>query len=337
MAAARPRRPRTTPRPARTPTPAPRVPMRMPPSAGPGEPERDRPHELVERVGLREAPAGQDVRDERVEGRREERGAGAVERDERDDCHSFSAPVERQQRHHPTATARTGRRRSSPGAGRSGREPRRRPAAGRSSARSSRCHQRQRGRARSRARRPARRAPPGTRRRRSARRHARPQRRKSRSRSGASRLMRLRPPDRSSASWLCCIGRRALRRRVAGARRAASASIGRAKKKPWPSSQPRSRSAVICSGCSMPSATTCRSRVSPSATIARGQAGCLGRRAVAQERAVHLEDVDREAAEVAERRVAGAEVVDRERTPSALSSCEALARRRRCRPSARSR
>ena len=48
----------------------------------PGETKRDRPDELVERVGRREVGRRDDVRDDRLEGGREERRADAVEGDE---------------------------------------------------------------------------------------------------------------------------------------------------------------------------------------------------------------------------------------------------------------
>src|SRR4051794_19834587 len=53
------------------------------------------------------------------------------------------------------------------------------------------------------------------------------------------------------------------------------------------------------------------------------QAVLLRRGALAQEGAVHLEDVDREAAEVAERRIARAEVVQRERDAQLLQRLQA--------------
>src|SRR5207247_9534657 len=50
--------------------------------------------------------------------------------------------------------------------------------------------------------------------------------------------------------------------------KSAEAVIGRAKRKPWPISQPRSCSEASCSGSSIPSATTSRWRLAPSAMIA---------------------------------------------------------------------
>ena len=67
--------------------------MSQPPMAGPASRKAIGPHELVERVGLREVGGGQDVRDDRVEGRGEERGAGAVHGDERDDVPELELPV----------------------------------------------------------------------------------------------------------------------------------------------------------------------------------------------------------------------------------------------------
>ena len=58
-----------------------------------GEPQRDRPHELVERVGLGQLVGRQDLGHDRVEGRGEERAARAVDGDEHDMCHSSSMPV----------------------------------------------------------------------------------------------------------------------------------------------------------------------------------------------------------------------------------------------------
>ena len=56
----------------------------------------------------------------------------------------------------------------------------------------------------------------------------------------------------------------------------ASASIGRAKRKPWPRSQPSSRRPIHCSWSSMPSATTSSWSVSPSATTALARAELCG-------------------------------------------------------------
>ena len=67
-----------------------------------------------------------------------------------------------------------------------------------------------------------------------------------------------------------------------------------------------------CSGYSMPSATTSRCEGLAQAEHRGGQPRGHRRCAGGQQRAVHLEDVEREAAEVAQRRVAGPEVVHRE-------------------------
>ena len=97
-----------------------------------------------------------------------------------------------------------------------------------------------------------------------------------------------------------------------GSRASAPGSIGWAKWKPWPNSQPRSRRRRSCSSSSMPSATTSSASVLPSATTALERSAASRRCVGTQEGAVHLDDVHGEAAEVAERRVAGAEVVHRD-------------------------
>ena len=92
-----------------------------------------------------------------------------------------------------------------------------------------------------------------------------------------------------------------------------SGGRGRANRKPWPQSQPSRRTASSCSAVSMPSAAVVRSSASAMATTAVAIAGSGSSPAsTVDERAVDLHDVDREAVQVAERRVAGAEVVDGE-------------------------
>ena len=162
-------------------------------------------------------------------------------------------------------------------------------------------------------------------------------RRKSRCRSGARRLTREKPPGRSSASWLCCMRLllAAVPRRRRGTRRAPRGSSA------WRTGSPgrarsRARAATsIWSGSSIPSATTSRFRLFPSAMIAAAspESVVLG----GEERAVHLEDVDREAAQVGERRVAGAEVVHRQQDAERLQLVQPLRPRGRCRPSSRTR
>ena len=203
---------------------------------------------------------------------------------------------------------------------------------------------RERRRARRRARRPATPAPPGTRRRRAARRtcplHSS---RKSRWRSGARR-----PTAAEAAGAVEPLVAMVHRPRVRPPRRMASApqvlerrlGVHRPREAGSPArGRSRGRAACRhCSGSSMPSATTSSCSVVAQRDD-RGRRGRrrLGRRAVAQERAVHLEDVDREPAEVAQRRVAGAEVVEREPHAERLELAQALRPRARCRPSAPSR
>ena len=71
------------------------------------QPERDRSHELVERVGRGEVVGRQQVGDDRLEGRREERGPGAVKGDQRDELPQLERVGEYQHREQVTATART--------------------------------------------------------------------------------------------------------------------------------------------------------------------------------------------------------------------------------------
>jgi hypothetical protein len=63
-----------------------------------GEPERDRAHELVERVGGCQVAGGHEVGDDRLESGREERCADAVERDEENELPEREQPRERQDR-----------------------------------------------------------------------------------------------------------------------------------------------------------------------------------------------------------------------------------------------
>ena len=124
-------------------------------------------------------------------------------------------------------------------------------------------------------------------------------RRARRARSGASP----RAASRSSGADGQRAGeqRRPARRRPSGGRRGS----------PGRSVQPSALSSASCSGRSMPSATVCRSssRPRPSSARVRRASASLGR---GDELAVELEDVDREAAQVAPPRVAGADVVERQ-------------------------
>src|SRR5215216_6485585 len=136
-------------------------------------------------------------------------------------------------------------------------------------------------------------------------------RRKSRWRSGARMPARSYPPAGSSASWLCSIGgaliaagRQELQRRV---------DVHR----------PGEVEPLAHLAAEIAERVPLLRELDPlghDLEVERGaerhdggrQTGRVGRRPLAQERAVHLEDVDGEAAQVAERRVAGAEVVERE-------------------------
>ena len=116
-----------------------------------------------------------------------------------------------------------------------------------------------------------------------------------------------------------------------GARRAApcraSRSSGLAKKYPWPRSQCSSSSRSSWSARSMPSATGFRSRSCASLRIAAVSAGLAGVGVHdVHERLVDLQDVDRELLDVVQRRVAGAEVVDREQHAERLQLAEPLDR-----------
>ena len=107
----------------------------------------------------------------------------------------------------------------------------------------------------------------------------------------------------------------------------ASAASGRANMKPWPLSHCSSCSWQNWSCCSMPSASVFRPSCLPSCTSVRMQRARLGRVADrAHERAVDLQDVDRELTQVRERRVAGAEVVDRDADAELLDRRAAGAR-----------
>ena len=73
---------------------------------GAGEPQGDRAHELVERVGLGQLPIGDDVGHDRVEGGAEERVAGGVGVTSATSCQSSSAPASESAAIAPTARAR---------------------------------------------------------------------------------------------------------------------------------------------------------------------------------------------------------------------------------------
>ena len=81
--------------------------MSRPPTAGPREPQGDRPDELVEGVGLRDLVGREDVGDDRVECGLEERGARPVNGDEDDHCQTSSTPVSERTASAPTARPRT--------------------------------------------------------------------------------------------------------------------------------------------------------------------------------------------------------------------------------------
>ena len=197
----------------------------------------------------------------------------------------------------------------SDGAGRRDRSLPRRRAGARSSGRSSRYRRMRVPSGRSTGCRPARSSRRGTRRRRRATGSSRTRGDESRGvsagRAGfrARRTPRLgRAPRNYAAS--SSSSRRAARSASASHSRVSARSMGRAMKKPWPRSQPRSRSAWYWPDSSMPSATTSSLRLSPSATIAAARPSACGLAFEREERPVHLEDVDRESAEVAERRIA---------------------------------
>ena len=65
------------------------------------EAQRDRPHELVQRIGLGEVVGGQHLGHERVEGRAEEGRARAVDGRERGDVPQLEGAGEREQRQEP--------------------------------------------------------------------------------------------------------------------------------------------------------------------------------------------------------------------------------------------
>ena len=120
-------------------------------------------------------------------------------------------------------------------------------------------------------------------------------------------------------------------RRVTARRGSApNASAGRAgpKRKPWPSSHPIARSCWSCSGVSMPSATVdsrrARARLDDRVDD-RGAVLLLAH--PRDERPVDLQRLDREPLEVRQRRVAGAEVVDREVEAESTERTERAQRR----------
>src|SRR5262249_50055394 len=71
-----------------------------PARGGGGEPQREGTHELVERVRGREVTGRDDVRDDRLEGGREERGADAVDRDYAHELPVRQRAAEGQRREH---------------------------------------------------------------------------------------------------------------------------------------------------------------------------------------------------------------------------------------------
>ena len=96
-----------------------------------------------------------------------------------------------------------------------------------------------------------------------------------------------------------------------GARAAGPARIGRAKRWPWPATQPSSHRACRCGSLSTPSATTVRCRLRARSTVDRIDRGGLGRRLDrADELAVDLQLVHRDAGQHRQRGDAGAEVVE---------------------------
>ena len=127
-----------------------------------------------------------------------------------------------------------------------------------------------------------------------------------------SRATRRRGARRASAAPRCACGGTS-GRRAARIRSIPSAGKAREKWCPWPRRQPSSIRAARCSGRLHSLGDGLELSVSPSPTIARASAE---RSApwpdFLDERLGDLEDVDREALQVAQRRVAGAEVVDRE-------------------------
>ena len=95
----------------------------------PGQPQGQRAHQLVQRVGLRQPLAAEDLGHQRVEGRRVERGARPVQR--RQGRQHARARSDRRSSAPPSARApppAAGRRRSAASAARSDRWPRRRSA-----------------------------------------------------------------------------------------------------------------------------------------------------------------------------------------------------------------
>ena len=104
-----------------------------------------------------------------------------------------------------------------------------------------------------------------------------------------------------------------------------SSRLELANRKPWPATQPRSSRVATWLSFSMPSATVSRPSVVAEHHDGAGQFGSavlLGQ--PADERAIDLQDVDREPVQVRERRIAHAEVVDREAHAERLQFAEAL-------------
>ena len=131
----------------------------------------------------------------------------------------------------------------------------------------------------------------------------------------ASRLGRCGSDDGGTTTPLSsCAGRATSGRSWAtgaSAARCPARVVGSANRKPWPNSQPMSRSRSSWPGSSMPSATILARASGPARRSRAAKAHSSDRRlARTDEVARDLEDVDAEAAQVAERRVAGTEVVD---------------------------
>ena len=112
--------------------------------------------------------------------------------------------------------------------------------------------------------------------------------------------------------------------RRASRRRPRPAASGRAKWKPWPCVQPSSASAWASSGASIPSAVVSMPSALASDRMARTIATeSRSREHAGDEAAVDLEHVDRQALEVGERGVAGAEIVHRDADVERLQSLRA--------------
>ena len=73
---------------------------------GTGHAERNRPDELVQCVGLAQRLAGHEVRDDRVEGRREERLARAVDGDQDGDVPQLERAAQPEDGHTAAAESR---------------------------------------------------------------------------------------------------------------------------------------------------------------------------------------------------------------------------------------